>query len=482
MEIILLVITVLLLLFIAIQSIINKGKPFEGLSELENTLAGLQKSLTTLESNFKEDFRANRKEINDTARDNRDELNKAINRLTDNTIAQLEKITGKVELKLKELNDQSKTDNYAARDTLTKTFADFELSFEKNVKSFNDLQREKFNELGKKQDELVLNTEKKLEGIRITVEEKLEKTLSARVSESFESVGKQLNEVQKGLGEMQTLAQDVGGLKKVLSNVKMRGGIGEFQLENLLEQILAPDQYEKNVKTKQGSNDLVEFAIKLPGKDEDNSQVWLPVDAKFPKDVYEQLQTAYDHSDLAEIETAQKNLDNTIRKMAKDISDKYIDPPHTTDFAIMFLPFEGIYAEVVRKASLLDDLQRNYKVIVTGPTTFAAILNSLHIGFRTLAIQKRSSEVWRVLGKVKTEFEKFGGLIQKAQKNIQSGLTQLDDVVGVRTRAIRKELRNVESLNADQVKLLLPETADIDATDAAIPDLKIRNKILSIKP
>ena len=279
-----------------------------------------------------------------------------------------------------------------------------------------------------------------------------------------------MNEVQKGLGEMQTLAQDVGGLKKVLSNVKMRGAIGEFQLANLLEQILAPDQYEKNVKTKHGSNDIVEFAIKLPGKDEDNSQVWLPVDAKFPKDVYEKLQTAYDHGDLAEIETAQKNLDNTIRKMAKDISDKYVDPPHTTDFAIMFLPFEGIYAEVVRKAALLQELQQTYKVVVTGPTTFAAILNSLHIGFRTLAIQQRSSEVWRVLVKVKAEFEKFGGVIQKAQKNIQSGLTQLDDVVGVRTRAIRKELRNVESMNADQVKLFLPEAAETDTTDEEIEE------------
>jgi DNA recombination protein RmuC len=470
MEITLLVITVLLLLFIVFQSIINKRKDPDGLPDLENALALLQKSLTTLESNFKEDFRLNRKEITDIARDNRDELNKTLKDLTDNTSSQLEKITGKVEMKLKELNDQSKTDNYATRDTLTKAFGAFEQSFERNVKSFNDLQREKFNELGKKQDDLVLNTEKKLEGIRITVEEKLEKTLSARVSESFESVGKQLNEVQKGLGEMQTLAQDVGGLKKVLSNVKMRGAIGEFQLANLLEQILAPDQYEKNVKTKHGSNDIVEFAIKLPGKDEDNSQVWLPVDAKFPKDVYEKLQTAYDHGDLAEIETAQKNLDNTIRKMAKDISDKYVDPPHTTDFAIMFLPFEGIYAEVVRKAALLQELQQTYKVVVTGPTTFAAILNSLHIGFRTLAIQQRSSEVWRVLVKVKAEFEKFGGVIQKAQKNIQSGLTQLDDVVGVRTRAIRKELRNVESMNADQVKLFLPEAAETDTTDEEIEE------------
>jgi DNA recombination protein RmuC len=461
----------------------NKRKSVDGSAELENILLCLQKSLTTIEGNLKEDFRINRQEISGIAQENRNELHATLKEftveqnarfealkteqkvLTDNTGKQLEKITEKVEGKLKELNDQAKTDNNATRQTLTNVFNAFQLSFEKNVSSFNDLQREKFEGLGKKQDELVLNTEKKLEGIRVTVEEKLEKTLSDRLGESFQTVGKQLIEVQKGLGEMQTLAQDVGGLKRVLSNVKMRGGIGEIQLSMLLEQVLAPDQYEANVKTKQGSNDLVEFAIKLPGRDEDNAQVWLPVDAKFPKDVYEQLQNAYDRGDLAEIETAQKNLDSTIRKMAKDIGDKYLDPPHTTDFAIMFLPFEGIYAEVVRKASLLDELQRNYKVVVTGPTTLAAILNSLHIGFRTLAIQKRSSEVWRVLGAVKTEFETFGGLMQKAQKNIQTGLNQLDDVMGKRTKAIQRKLRSVESLDAAELKLLLPADEGGDLGD-----------------
>jgi DNA recombination protein RmuC len=264
---------------------------------------------------------------------------------------------------------------------------------------------------------------------------------------------------------MQTLAQDVGGLKRVLSNVKMRGGIGEVQLSMLLEQILAPDQYEANVKTKQGSSDLVEFAVKLPGKDENNNQVWLPIDAKFPKDIYEQLQTAYDIGDTVQIEQAQKTLENTIKKMAKDISEKYIDPPNTTDFGIMFLPFEGIYAEVVRKASLLEELQRTYKIVVTGPTTLAAILNSLHMGFRTLAIQQRSSEVWKVLGAVKKEFESFGGLMQKAQKNIQTGMDQLDDVMGMRTKAIQRKLRGVESLNDTDTKLLLTDVTDTDIND-----------------
>jgi len=319
-------------------------------------------------------------------------------------------------------------------------------------------------ELNNTVKDLIRSTELKLDQIRSTVEEKLEKTLSERLGQSFETVGKQLIEVQKGLGEMQTLAQDVGGLKKVLSNVKMRGGIGEVQLAMLLEQILAPEQYEANVKTKAGSADLVEFAIKLPGRDDNGGPVWLPVDAKFPKDVYEQLQTAYDGGDTLQIDAAQKNLDTTIKKMAKDISDKYIDPPNTTDFAIMFLPFEGIYAEVVRKASLLEELQRTSKVIVTGPTTLAAILNSLQMGFRTLAIQKRSGEVWTVLGEVKKEFENFGGMMEKAQKNFKTGMDQLDDVMGKRTRAIQRKLKDVVIAGAIDSAPLLPESPSDDVS------------------
>ncbi len=382
-------------------------------------------ALTRMENNLKEDFRINRQENATLAKDNRSELSSA----------------------------------------LSEAFNGFQQAFDRNVKSFNDLQREKFAQLEKQQLDLVTDTAGKLESIRATVAEKLEKTLSDRLGQSFDTVGKQLIEVQKGLGEMQTLAQDVGGLKKVLSNVKMRGGIGEVQLGMLLEQILAPDQYAANVKTKAGSADLVEFAIKLPGRDASDAQVWLPVDAKFPKDVYEQLQTAYDTGDASLVEQAQKNLETTIKKMARDISEKYIDPPHTTDFGIMFLPFEGIYAEVVRKASLLEDLQRTYKIVVTGPTTLAAILNSLQMGFRTLAIQKRSSEVWKVLGAVKKEFDNFGGLMQKAQKNIQSGLDTLDDVMGKRTKAIQRRLRSVEMLDEAEAKRMLPEAESTETAD-----------------
>jgi len=254
-------------------------------------------------------------------------------------------------------------------------------------------------------------------------------------------------------------------LKRVLSNVKMRGGFGEIQLSMLLENLLAPDQYESNVKTKNGSDAIVEFAVKLPGSDDSGDTVWLPIDAKFPKDAYEQLQDAYDKTESTEIEAAQKNLEQTIKKMAKDISEKYLDPPYTTDFGIMFLPFEGIYAEVIRKAALLEDIQREYRVVVTGPATLGAILNSLQMGFRTLAIQKRSSEVWKILGSVKTEFNKFGGILEKAQRNIQTGLNHLDQVSGTRTRAIQRTLREVTEL--DQ-----PGESLIEGSDETLNDIE----------
>ncbi|MDO8998376.1 MAG: DNA recombination protein RmuC [Bacteroidota bacterium] len=481
MEILLYIIIALLVVVVILQFVM-KPKSAGDNSELNQKLDTLDKGLSKIESNLKEDFKTNREENAKIARENREELNNALKEINKTLAEKVESLIGKIDennksnraeisknikelidssvLQLDKINNQTKDDNKSIREALSKAFTDFGTTFDKNVESFNNLQREKFAQLEIKQNELVKGTETKLESIRVTVEEKLEKTLSERLGQSFETVGKQLIEVQKGLGEMQTLAQDVGGLKKVLSNVKMRGGIGEVQLAMLLEQVLAPEQYEANVKTKQGSGDLVEFAIKLPGRDDGNSVVWLPIDAKFPKDVYEQLQTAHDTGDIAQIDIAQKNLENTIKKMAKDIHDKYIDPPNTTDFGIMFLPFEGIYAEVVRKASLLEDLQRNYKIIVTGPTTLAAILNSLQMGFKTLAIQKRSSEVWKVLGAVKTEFEKFGGLMQKAQTNIQTGLNQLDDAIGTRTRAIQRTLKGVEALTQADTKLILPEGND----------------------
>jgi len=409
----------------------------------------LERSLQKIETSFREDFRINREENSAIAKSNRGELNE--------TLKDFKKELSET---LKEITTQVKIDSQQQRDNLDRSFKAFQESFEKSIITFNELQREKFTLLGEEQKKMVETTEKRLEEIRVTVDEKLQKTLNERLGQSFEVVVRQLENVQKGLGEMQTLAQDVGSLKNVLSNVKLRGSIGEVQLAMLLEQILAPSQYEANVKTKKGSSDLVEFAIKLPGKDDQNTAVWLPIDAKFPKDIYEQLQAAHDTGDLAKIDAAQKVLETTIKKMAKDIHDKYIDPPNTTDFGIMFLPFEGIYAEVVRSASLLDELQRNYKIVVTGPTTLAAILNSLQMGFKTLAIQQRSGEVWKILGDVKKEFELFSGLVEKAQGNIQTGLNQLDDVLGKRTRAIQRKLKDVELPESVAKEIYLSDSID----------------------
>ena len=390
---------------------------------------------------------------------NREELTKNITDFSGTNIIQLEKI-----------NNQAKDDNKLIREALVTAFKGFQETFDNNIKSFNDLQREKFGLMDVKQNELVKSTETKLESIRVTVEEKLEKTLSERLGQSFETVGKQLIEVQKGLGEMQTLAQDVGGLKRVLSNVKMRGGFGEVQLHMMLESILAPEQYEANVATKLGSNERVEYAVKFPNKEGEREFIWLPIDAKFPKDAYENLQTAYDTGDLQQIDNAQKNLEGVIKKMARDICGKYLDSPNTTNFGIMFLPFEGLFAEVVRKASLLEEIQRECNIVITGPTTLAVILNSLQMGFRTLAIQKRSSEVWKILSAVKKEFGQFGGMLDKAQKNIQTGLNQLDDVVGVRTRAIQRQLKAVETIKGAE------ETVDvINATNGEFLDEKTEN-------
>ncbi|HEY8387782.1 MAG TPA: DNA recombination protein RmuC, partial [Parasegetibacter sp.] len=401
-----------------------------------------------------------------------DELKQEQKDLTNKTVDQLEKITSKVEQKLGLMNDQTKNDNIALREAMANAFRGFQETFDKNVQSFNQLQREKFMQMETRQGELIKQTESKLEIIRATVDEKLEKTLSERLGQSFETVGKQLIEVQKGLGEMQTIASDVGGLKKVLSNVKLRGGVGEVQLAMLLEQILAPNQYDANVKTKKGSSEPVEFAVKLPGRSEDESAfVYLPIDAKFPKDAYEHLVAAYENAVPDDIDSAIKNMETTIQRMAKDIHDKYLDPPNTTDFAIMFLPFESIYAEVIRRTALVDQIREKYKITVAGPTTLMAILNSLQMGFRTLAIQKRSSEVWKVLGTVKTEFEKLGGLLEKAQKNIQTGLGQLDNVVGPRTKAIQRQLRNVESLPAaDSNKLLSDIPQELFDDDSDVDD------------
>ena len=289
-----------------------------------------------------------------------------------------------------------------------------------------------------------------LDLMRQTVDEKLQKTLNDRITQSFQLVNERLQEVYTGLGEMRTLASGVGDLKKVLSNVKTRGILGEYQLGAIIAELLSPEQYEENVVTKPGSTQRVEFAIRLPG--ENGQGVYLPIDAKFPGDTYAHLQDAYASGDV--IAAAQAALETRIKGCAKDIRDKYIDPPNTTDFAIMFLPFEGLYAEVVRMG-LVDTLQRQYRVNIAGPTTFAALLNSLQMGFRTLAIQKRSGEVWTVLGAVKTEFETFGTVLEAAQTRIEQTSKELDKLVGVRTRQINRKLKSVSTLPKEDAARLL---------------------------
>lgn len=321
------------------------------------------------------------------------------------------------------------------------------------MQDLNSLQREKFSELGRRQDEMVRNTEVRLEKIRETVDEKLQKTLEARLGQSFEMVSNQLQAVQKGLGEMQSLANGVGDLKRVLTNVKSRGVLGEYQLLALLENMLSPDQYIVNASVN-GSRERVEFAVKMPGQE---GQVLLPIDSKFPQESYLRLVDAYELGDKGSVEIYRSELIKAVKKAAYDIQSKYIHPPGTTDFAILFLPVESLYAEILREPGLAQQIQQDFKVVVTGPATLSAILNSLQMGFRTLAIQKRSSEVWQVLGAVKSEFGKFGDLLEKTQRKLSEANSELDKLVGVRTRTIQRKLKEVQELTETQSQTLLEE-------------------------
>ena len=301
-------------------------------------------------------------------------------------------------------------------------------------------------------EEFRKQNDEQLEKMRETVDEKLQSTLERRISQSFRLVSDNLEQVSKGLGEMQTLARGVGDLKKVLTNVKTRGNLGEIQLGAILDEILAPGQYERNVNTKGFGRETVEFAVKLPG--ENGRRVWLPIDSKFPGDSYIRLVDAYDKGDAQAIDAARKNLVTVVRQEAKDIREKYIAPPETTDFGIMFLPSEGLYAEVVR-LGMVEVLQHEYRVTIAGPTTMAALLNSLQMGFRTLAIEKRTSEVWETLSAVKTEFTKFEDVLKKAQENLTKANSNLDELIGARTRVMQRKLRDVTEMDsAEAIKLL----------------------------
>lgn len=394
-----------------------------------------QDEFLRLDKSFRDELARSRDEASKNSKAQREELNESVLKLGD----QLTNTIGEISKRQKDqLDIFSKQIN-----TLTQS----------NEQKLDKLQEKVESQLKEIQDK----NEKKLEEMRHTVDEKLHATLEKRLGESFKLVSDRLEAVREGLGEMRNLAIGVGDLKKVLTNVKTRGTWGEIQLENLIEQILALDQYEKNVATKKGSGDRVEFAIKMPGRSENkDGTCWLPIDAKFPMEDYQRLLAAQELGDINLIEEASKALEVRIRGEAKSIFDKYIDPPNTTDVAILFLPIEGLFAEVLRRPGLFERLQNDYKVIIAGPTTLTAILNSLHMGFRTLAIEKRSSEVWSLLGAVKTEFGKFGEVLEKTQKKLQEASNTIDDA-SKRTRAIERKLKSVETNTIDKPIISLEE-------------------------
>lgn len=353
---------------------------------------------------------------------------------------------------LQELNVQLTQRNDTLQKTVNDTLCQIELRLKTNAVENEQKLEQIRGTMEKRITAMQEENSKKLEEMRATVDEKLQKTLEERINKSFQLVSGQLEQVYKGLGEMQNLASGVGDLKKVLSNVKTRGILGEIQLRAILEQMLSREQYEENIATKKGSADRVEFAIKLPGDEE--GVVYLPIDAKFPADTYTKLVDAYDTGNPEEVDQAVKMLERAIKTFAKSIHDKYIEPPQTTDFGIMFLPFEGLYAEVVRRG-MVESLQREYKINIAGPTTMAALLNSLQMGFKTLAIQKHSGEVWRILGAVKTEFDKFGKVLKNTQQRINQANAELDELIGTRTNQIQKQLKKVTSLSDGSSKELL---------------------------
>lgn len=397
----------------------------------------MEQKLISVEKALREEFTVNREESRKNEQSNRTEIGSSIEKLSATILSNM--------IELSNLQ-KNQFDTYSR--TMERTLDAFNYNLRSSIDDLTKLQNEKFVELTK-------STEENLEKMRVTVDEKLQSTLERRLSESFKVVSERLEQVHKGLGEMQSLVAGVGDLKKVLSNTKTRGVLGEVQLERILEQFLSPEQYEKNVITKKSSRETVEFAIKLPGKDYDNKTVYLPLDAKFPLEVYNKLLDAYDLQNQAQIDAASKNLERFIKKSAKDIRDKYIDPPNTTDFGLMFLPTEGIYAEVLKNQSLVEFVQREYNINITGPTTLVALLNSLQMGFRSLAIEKHSSEVWKILGAVKTEFSKFETVLNSAQNKLNQASSEIDKLVGTRTRQINRKLKNVDKLSFDDTGLYL---------------------------
>jgi DNA recombination protein RmuC len=405
----------------------------------QDFFATLEKQQERIGHMVRDEFTRNRQESAGSARQSRQEIGSILKSSSDSQLRQMGEVAG------------------MQKDQLD--------SFSKQLLALTRLNEDKLESLRKTIEAQLRamqeDNSRKLEQMRSVVDEKLQSTLEKRLGESFKQVSERLEQVYKGLGEMRNLATGVGDLKKVLTNVKTRGTWGEIRLSHILEQILTPDQYEVNVATKKAGSERVEFAIKLPGQGSNKEKiVWLPIDSKFPQEDYQRLLDAQESADKVQAEKSVKNLETRIKAEAKAIREKYIDPPNTTDFGIMFLPVEGLYAEVLRRPGLCDSLQRDYRIVVTGPTTLAALLNSLQMGFRTLAIEKRSSEVWELLGAVKTQFSKFGEVLAKTKKKLQEASNTIDKAE-VRTRVISRKLSKVQELpQTDSAKLL--ETAATD--------------------
>jgi DNA recombination protein RmuC len=393
-----------------------------------------------------------RREIADNARSARLESQQHLSGFQDALLRQSAEATRTQNAQIDALAQQLVQLRGSMGDTLTRQLQDMS---EANARRLAEIRTTLDSQL----QQLQVSNAAKLDEMRATVDEKLQSTLQTRLGESFKQVADRLEQVHKGLGEMQSLAQGVGDLKHLLSNVKTRGMFGEAQLASLLEQVLAPDQYATQVATRPGSRHVVDFAIRLPGRGDDGEPCWLPIDAKFPNEDYERLLDAQQRADAEGVELAARGLEQRIKLEAKSMAEKYVEPPHTTDFAILFLPTEGLYAEVLRRPGLMEVLQREYRVTLAGPTTLMAMLNSLQMGFRTLALEKRSSEVWQVLGAVKTEFGKFGDVLAKVKTQTQTVLNSLESAE-TRSRALGRALRSVEALPAEQSEKLLPSGED----------------------
>jgi DNA recombination protein RmuC len=455
------ILVLVLIQFIFIIVLLNKNKQ-DSQRQILNKLLEYDNRLDKNETSIRNDLEVKFGQ-------NRSELTTSLMKVSENLSSTITQFIRIVDTKIQSIQESIASSSKINRDELASSLRMFEEKSSLKIESLTRETKEGLEKnrsaVEKKLSEIQEGNEKKLEKMRETVDEKLQKTLEARLGASFKQVSEQLELVNKSVGEMQNLAADVGDLKKVMTNVKTKGVLGEYQLGAILEEILHPNQYDKNVKTKNGSNDIVEFAVKIPNRENPDKTVWLPIDSKLPANAYETLVDAYESADKKAVDDALKIFARTVKNFAKDIYDKYIDPPGTTEFAIMFLPFEGEYAEVVRNPGLLESIRREYKIIVTGPSTLAALLNALRVGFNSIAVDKNTGLIRELLSGIKKEFGNFEKVLVKVKDQIDTASNTLAKDVGVRTRAINKALNKVESVPDDSAGQKLITDAAFDSDD-----------------